>query len=235
MKALIQYDIENKFFNCLSNYIPENICANIDNRLYSLYFKYNFETFFFVADKEISRELNTFIIEFQETKKIFLYHKNPETKDYSKIFKKVIHLSDHGIKLQGSHVELPEYFVNEKLFNNENNSNIKDKYCVFLEMKQKLPESLESLLYPNSDKPINMFNSPHINHYQNMGTLSEAQKAQILKEYKYFINIDNNYIHEAKLCGCQIVEIGSDNQLKKQKIDTNAVTIKQILGDLSYE
>ena len=102
-------------------------------------------------------------------------------------------------------------------------------------MKQKIPERLESLLYPNSDKPINMFNSPHINHYQNMGTLSEAQKAQILKEYKYFINIDNNYIHEAKLCGCQIVEIGSDNQLKKQKIDTNAVTIKQILGDLSYE
>lgn len=235
MKTLIQYN-NNKFFNSLANHIPDNIFTKLDGLLYGLYFQYNFDKIFMVAEKELSREINNFIIEFQEKKQIFLYHQSEDSKHYSDIFKKTKHIAAHGVKLNGNYFELPKYFVNEKLFNNSSSNQRKDKYCVFLEMRRELPASLESLLYPKSTESINMFNSPYINHYQNMGIISEAQKSEILKQYKYFIDIDGCYAHEAHLCGCNVVEISEDNKtFKKKTINTNATTIKKILEDISYE
>lgn len=231
MKTLIHYDMD-KFTVSLANYLESSVFANTSNVLYKLHFIHNFDVCFFSVNDDISREINNFILEFQSKKKIFLYYTNPSAQDYSTIFKHVTHISRNGIKLSGKHIELPEYFFNEKLFIKNSTEQRIEKYCVFLGLSKDIPEKLQSILYPNTTIPINMFESPYIKHCQNMGMISEIEKAKILQTYKYFINIDNSYAHEAKICGCQLAEITKDNTLQNNDIETNATPIKTIVKDM---
>lgn len=231
MKTLIHYDTD-KFTVSLANYLESSVLANTSNVLYKLYFMHNFDICFFTVNDGISREINNFILEFQSKKKIFLYYTNPSAQDYSTVFKYVTHISRNGIKLSGKHIELPEYFFNEKLFTKNSTEQRIEKYCVFLGMSKSIPEKLQSILYPNTKIPINMFESPYIKHCQNMGMISEIEKAKILQTYKYFINVDSLYAHEAQICGCQLVDITKDNTLQNNNIETKATPIKTIIKDM---
>tara|TARA_B100001778_G_scaffold92184_1_gene75240 strand:- start:12370 stop:13071 length:702 start_codon:yes stop_codon:yes gene_type:complete len=233
MTTLIQYNTD-KFIQSLHGVLENSVLSNIDGILYALHFQNNFDNIVFVVSGKISTEVNNFIIEFQEAKNIVLYYINT-SEDYSEVFKYVKHVTKHGGKLKGNHTELPDNIVDTQTFVNNQNQDRKDKYCVLLNNAKALPDKISCLLYPSSSLPINMFSSPYISHAQNLGMLtSESEKCTILNTYKYFINTSNEYIYEAQLCGCVVVDVDCDTKVTNVSLDTSKITpisevIKEIL------
>ena len=232
MTTLIQYHTD-KFIKSLAGNLENSILSNIDGVLYSLYFQYNFDNVFFVVDGKISTEVNNFIIEFQEAKNIILYYAS-NTEDYSETFKYVKHITRNGLSLKGKHLELPEIIVDTNIFTKTNEETRKDKYCVFLNYAKSLPDDLSCLLYPNTNIPIKMFDSPYIPHTQNLGIVaSELEKSKILNRYKYFIDIDQQYVYEAYLCGCTLVSIDCNKNISNVSVDKNKiVSLSNIIKDI---
>ena len=72
-------------------------------------------------------------------------------------------------------------------------------------------------LYPNSQLRIKLFNNANIKHSQNLGTLTEYDKSIILSQAKYFIPIDENYIAEAFISGCEVIDIEELASLNPKK------------------
>jgi len=223
MTTLIQYDTD-KFIQSLHGVLENSVLSNIDGILYALHFKNNFDNIVFVVSDKISTEVNSFIIEFQEVKNIILYYVET-SEDYSEIFKHVKHVTKHGSKLKGNHKQLPSNIVDTQTFVNNQDQNRKEKYCVLLNNAKSLPDKISCLLYPSSSLPINMFGSLYIAHPQNLGMLtSESEKCKILNTYKYFINTSNEYIYEAQLCGCSVVNIDCDTKVTNVSLDTSKIT-----------
>jgi hypothetical protein len=109
----------------------------------------------------------------------------------------------------------------------------KNTYAVFLEYSQRLPEKIEHLLYPNSNKHIRLFNSPYIQHHQNIGLLSETEKSVILNSYEFFINTDNEYIDEAIACGAKVMGVDSSGKLNKYtNKDKDIISYANFIGSI---
>ena len=51
-----------------------------------------------------------------------------------------------------------------------------------MDIDQDIPDNISKYLYPNSKLPIRMFNNSNILHYQNLGLLTEQDKAEVLKK-----------------------------------------------------
>lgn len=227
MKTLIQKNTD-KLTRSLTAYDIDNVYADIDGVLYGLLFQYDFENIIFTIDKPISTEINNFIVEFQDKKNIVMYYLN-QNDDYTKTFNKCKHISKHGVKLKGDHTELPEYFIDTNIYKRTNNSHRNDKYCVFLDHIQEIPEELLCILYPNTNLKINMFDSPYIRHDQNLGMIeSELYRQKILSEYKYYIPINNNYIYEAVACGCEVINIDCQQNINKVSVKGSATSLEEI-------
>jgi hypothetical protein len=66
-----------------------------------------------------------------------------------------------------------------------------------------------------------MFNSSEIQHHQNLGLISEIDKANILNAYEFFIDIHHNYTNEARLCGAKVVDVSQIKNNKKPRNPKN--------------
>jgi hypothetical protein len=99
----------------------------------------------------------------------------------------------------------------------------KNRYAVFLDGIKEIPDNLNANLYPNTKLNINMFNSSYVQNPQNIGLISEIEKAQILNTYEFFIDINNNYSHEAKACGAKVLDPDSLKEKTKSNKNTKKV------------
>lgn len=106
-------------------------------------------------------------------------------------------------------------FVNYSLFNkNGAYSNRKDILAVFLNNTTEVPYNLiKHILKNNLEYRIRFFDNTNIKHPCNVGLVSEKDKANILKTYKYFLSLNNNYTYEAYLCGIQLINIKNFKQI----------------------
>jgi hypothetical protein len=80
--------------------------------------------------------------------------------------------------------------------------------------------------------PIKLFNCPSIRHYQNLGVLTEQNKASLLQTHKYYLDLKQtigfSYINEATTCGAKVVSLEQvkDNcYLSSSPINTDAINI----------
>jgi hypothetical protein len=77
-----------------------------------------------------------------------------------------------------------------------------------------VPEDLEKYLYPQANLPIKLFNNKDIIHPQNLGLLSEKDKALLLERSKYYLAITDDYVAEAWSCGCEVLTVDDLDTLK---------------------
>jgi hypothetical protein len=191
------------------------LVANTKNILYQLYYTYNFTHIIFISSL-IEKEEKQFISEFSNNISIFIYNDNHDqflTTKYPNI-SGVLENSSVKIK-QDKIINIPNLVNNEIFFENKLNKN-NDIIC-FLDSIEKIPINLDNYLYPKSNLPIKLFNNPDIINPQNLGLLSEIDKAEILQKSLYYLAINEDYIPEAWACGCIVLTIDELKDLKPQK------------------
>lgn len=222
MKIIIQ-QADNKFVNNLSyiNSKHELIITKLDNSLYQTYYKTKPDSIIFMASDCSKKEVSQFILEFENTIKCYIYYDNNiDVKGYVKKYKNVFHLTqDKKAKENAEYkiIKLPK-LINDALFNQTNTEIKNDDIIVFIDNISDIPEDLKSILYPYTNLKIKLFNNPNIKHHQNLGTINEKQKAEVLKKSKYFLAIDDSYLNEALSCNCEILSIKDvGNDLKPSK------------------
>jgi hypothetical protein len=101
----------------------------------------------------------------------------------------------------------PNNLLNTNIFYSSNIENKNNNIIGFLEKITELSPELINCLYPNKKLPIKLFNNKNIHTIHNLGKVTEPQKAEILQQNKYYLNLDNNYSIAASVCGCTILNM----------------------------
>jgi hypothetical protein len=100
----------------------------------------------------------------------------------------------------------------------------------FIDHTEILEKDLLSVLYPNAKFNIRLFGSSTIKHPQNIGLLSERDRAKILNESESCLMIDNSYLPEALSCGTKILRAKEGNLIEdKTSIITDTETYAEFL------
>jgi hypothetical protein len=204
-KILIQ-NLNDKFINniALCNSTDgDKIIVDTRGSLYKLYYQYQFTHVIFV-DSLINQESIQFIQEFGQQITVYIY-KNSQTTNYENIqnIRGVLSYT----KLNNTHhrvITIPT-LVNHDLYYKNETLNKKDQIVSFIEHITTIPEPLQDYLYPKTKLAIKLFNNPEIIHPQNLGLLSERDKAILLQNSKYYLAITEDYVAEAWACGCSVL------------------------------
>lgn len=214
MNTLLIQNLNDKFINNLS-LCQTNFChiisADIGGSLYRLYYKYNF-SYIILIDSLLDNECFQFIEEFGSDVSVYVYQ-NSETKNYKRARKiaGVLSYTKHedGYKV----IKIPT-LVNHDLYNSNSSIQKIHQIVSFMDKIDHVPEDLEKYLYPQANLPIKLFNNSNIIHPQNLGLLSEKDKALLLERSKYYLAITDDYVAEAWACGCEVLTIDDLDTLK---------------------
>tara|TARA_B100001778_G_C18543619_1_gene609508 strand:+ start:593 stop:1306 length:714 start_codon:yes stop_codon:yes gene_type:complete len=217
MNILIQENSLNKFTNNLALLKNEHNIHSLDinNRLYGIHDKLNINFAVFTMSM-MSKEIMQYIIEFSNHIKIVIYHDKLNL-DFIKAYSKhCVHLVEEENIDKCS--TIPN-LLNEQIFIPNVPKNNKHKIITFLNEQKRIPESLLPFLHPAPEQgiKIKIFNSPFVQHVQNLGMLREKQKNTILNNSEYFIACDNKYIIEALYLGCKVLTLDELKTLKPKQ------------------
>jgi hypothetical protein len=92
------------------------------------------------------------------------------------------------------------------------NQNRNDKIAVLLSNDDtKSAVSIGSLLYPETNEKLVLFNGATYSHPQNVGFLNPADTCLVLNTYKLLIDLDDKFSLEAQIC--RIPNISTDGDL----------------------
>lgn len=205
-------NLNNRFFNNLRlTKIPGvEIYSGDSNNIYKTHAIISANIYIF-DNRQINNEIIQFAIEHTDLNvKIFIYHeKNNIDKNSLRFLKQVNHLVENfpndNFKYNNI-IHIPELIINSNIYYNTKSKKI-DRKIYFLDSDTKIPECLLEKLYPKSKERILMFNNQSLPHEQNLGFLSEEDKAELLNSSKYFIcNNQDLYAVEAIICGCEVLK-----------------------------
>lgn len=236
---LIQQSFEKFLQNCSSTSFDNVITIDIaiGNNLYQTFFKHKPEYCLFSANA-ISNEVLQFCQDYSNSTNIFFFHQ--QNTSYEQ-FRTSINLSNiYHIGYNIGDVILPKLLINDQLFYCSN-QNKNDGIICFMDGFDALPNKLLDLLYPNTNMPIKLFNCPNIKHYQNLGILTEKDKASVLQTHKYYLDLKQdtpyNYNTEAIICGALPVSVDDllDNRYQSlvvSKITETPITYSNFLRDI---
>lgn len=211
MKTIFIQSLAEKLFSHIKITELQNtriVSGAYTNNIYQIFYKTNFDTILLSADS-INKSILQFSKEFND-KKIFIYipdKKIEDTQDYKNI-KYISYTDKDQTYLSNNIVYITRNMINHQLYDSDllADTNKQDYTACFLEDVQILPQSLMSNLYPNSHKKIKMFNNPQIQHLQNLGIITERDRSQILKECKYYLDLNSQYRIEASIYNCEIID-----------------------------
>lgn len=207
--------------------------SEINRDIYKIYHHYPFELAVLISSK-FTHDIAQFVSEFYNGKnkiKFIIYHDFLNEQIINDYGSTAIHLSNTNEKIKNV-TNIPK-LLNNNIFKNLNMSRKKETYSIFLEYTKVLPTNLEHVLYPATNKQIRLFNSPYIEHHQNIGLISEVEKAEILNSCEFFINTNNGYTDEAIACGAKVVEIDNKGKVKKyMDKDRNIISYEKFIGSI---
>lgn len=234
IKLLIQ-KANNKFINNIdlsSTDFCSKLIIDTTDQLYKIYYKYEFTHAIFIASL-FNQEINQFISEFGENVKVFIYNDInidfPYIKNISGIIQK------HKTESKNKIIVLPK-LVNHELFNNNGYNRI-NQIVSFLDDIDSIPENLNEYLYPSSKLCLKFFNNNSIIHPQNLGLISEQDKASLLQRSDFYLAITDYYVPEAWACGARVLTIEdlkslTPNKFKNSKsFQSYANFLKVLLSD----
>jgi hypothetical protein len=226
MKLFIQ-EFNDKFINNLSLIEHPNIAIandNISGNLYGLHYKYDFDTYVFVSSL-MTNEIYQYILEFHKSKRIVLYHDIINGQILDTIAQFCINVG----KLSSTNIIKIPALINDHIFFNMKKERSKSIPC-FIDHAEILDEDLLSVLYPNKKFNIRLFGSALIRHPQNIGLLSERERAEILNDSESCLMIDDLYLPEVLSCGTKILRPKEGNFIEdNSSIITNTETYIQFL------
>lgn len=200
---------DNRFTNAIINSKSNNsvIHSLVSNNIYDIFYRFNIDVFVFNVST-LDSSIIQFMQEFSKEKNIYLYINSAQFDNAVLNIPniKYIQLKLLDIKLPEEPIIFDSNVINTNIFyRDDSKKKQKGTIACFLDRVAAIPDSLEKHLYPNSTKAIRLYNNSNINHYQNLGVLSEKDKNTILNESESFIIIDENYLFEAVQTGCQLL------------------------------
>jgi hypothetical protein len=200
MKLFIQ-NLNDKFIKNVS--LVENnslvvVTDNIDNNLYQIHYNYDFDAYIFVASL-MNKEIYQYILEFNRDKKIILYNDILDWDVFDSLRSFCTHIGEYDIE---GMIKLPP-LINDHIFFDMKKPRQKHIPCL-IDNKEILDNNLLSVLYPEKKFNIRLFGSL-IKHPQNVGFLTEKNKAKILNESESCLVIDNQYLPEIISCGTKVL------------------------------
>ena len=204
-----------------------------NNVLYRSHYAEKYTHIMFV-ESLLTNEIKQFISEFFQSVKIFIYHDRiPNMEIIEDYGLAATHILNKG-QMANRAISLPD-LINDQLFTGKNNNKNEDIVC-FLEYRTEISNELNEVLYPKTKHHIKLFNSPYIKHVQNLGLISELEKADILQSSKYYLPVDNDeYLAEAVACGCIVLNKHNlqpmDLNIDLLSYQTYASFIKELLND----
>lgn len=205
-KLLIQ-NLNDRFINNLAlctKHFCDIVATDITGSLYKLYYEHNF-THIVLIDSLLDNECLQFIDEFGSDVSVYIY-KNSETKNYQKTRKIAGILSYSKDDNDYKTIKIPT-LVNHDLYNSNHSIKKIDQIISFMDKIDNIPEILAKYLYPQTNLPIKLFNNNSIIHPQNLGLLSEKDKALLLQRSQYYLAITEDYVAEAWTCGCKVLTV----------------------------
>jgi len=204
MKLFIQY-YRSKFIDNLISLRDLNnidiVSQSVNKDIYKIHTQNNCTHYLF-DDILIDNEILDFITNYHGTNKISIYHTNKFNIDLYKRIEnlQITHLC-HDKDINYPSIYIPTLY-NPGLCNNTGDPGKKYHIISFLENIPEIPLELKQHLYPNKKIDIKLFNHVLFKHPQNMGTITELNKIELLNNTKYYLVInDKDYALEAKLCG----------------------------------
>ncbi len=201
MKIIVQYD-NTKFINNLDSLKDHEVLSvQIDNNIYQIEQKINPDIYLLVAENITNEEIH--FCQNHPNKKIIVYNHTSQNIEIPNT--KVI-----------NYQELPSLYNPNRFFDQHTTKDI--EYSYFLDNDKQIPDDLLDQILPNKINSIKLFNNAKIQHEQNLGFLSENDKAQILNRTKNYICHNGFYAIEAALCGCKVV----DTKLNSIQVDPQA-------------
>jgi hypothetical protein len=223
MKSILVQQSSEKFIQNCSALSFEDIMIidiSIGNNLYQTFFRHKPEYCIF-SGSLVNKEILQFCEDYSDSSNIYFFHIDSKSHENIKSLLppecKVIHIGYDD----SYDAAIPLGLVNDQLFYSTND-NKKDGIVCFMDGLASIPNELLDLLYPSSSAPIKLFNCPSIRHYQNLGMLTEQNRANLLQKHKYYLDLKQDagfsYTNEAKSCGAIIVSL---EQIKDNSYTSN--------------
>jgi hypothetical protein len=120
-----------------------------------------------------------------------------------------------------------DYLYDSNLFSNKNLQR-NDKLLVILSSNNDTNhKKLDNLLYPHTKSKLCLINNPDFEHAQNIGMANELDISHLMNTYGSLIDIDNNYIVEAKVCGIKNIELEDSVPIGESKEKTLDIDINK--------
>ena len=222
MSILFVQDSDNKFVNNLKlTQIPNHqiMFGPVSQNLYGLYYSYRFSHLILMASM-LDQETLQFVSEYHTEIKCYVYNDIHISSNVVGLYRDkvtfILRNKQDNISKDSS-IILPR-LVNQELFNSLNQSSHRHNSIIcFIDHLDKIPDELNQYLYPMTKLPIKLFNNSNIKHHQNLGTLSEIDKASILQQVRYYLTIDEHYLAEAWAGGCDVLTIEELDLIQPKK------------------
>jgi len=210
---------------------------NQNSSIYKGYYAMNenIDTFIFNLSA-INKEIVSFINDFADQKIFFIYIdtlNDQKIKDIN-FCSSIKYITKPNTKLETESIQLPENIVNDIIYSDVIIPEKKNQVVYFLDNYTNIPDSLMSLLYPNTKIPIKMFNGQNIQHYQHLGYLNETSRKNMLLESKVMIYNNTEYNNEAKICGCNLIDLETAKSCRNISELLNASTDSTNSSYVSY-
>ena len=170
MKTILIPNIDNKFFRNIAltqmsgfRIIVENIKGNI----YHLYYKHNFD-YVIIPESLIDNSILQFAVEYSNKVNNIIEVGNNIANDFMKLYKPVFKFLIHNKYKEKANPDCTNIFcltelINDQLYPQTNQQYEKIDYIsCFLDDLEFIPEDLNNILYPKTNKKIRMFNNNNI-------------------------------------------------------------------------
>jgi hypothetical protein len=223
MSILFIEEADNKFVNNvkLTKDSKRTLISGTRQKvLYQLYYSYKFTHIIFMSSL-LDVEAYQFISEYHSLVKCYIYCDTIYDKEYLEKYENIATciLQKKSNKLPPNYILLPK-LVNKELFSHQSTQEKKSDIVCFIDNLNTIPENLNRYLYPKTKLPIKLFNNPNIKHHQNLGILSEIEKATVLKNSMFYLTIDEHYLAEAWESGCNVLTVPELDLLISKKYKT---------------
>lgn len=220
-KILLHLSDENSYKSFIRSLIKNNNDENlqlIGNSLHNVLFDTHHKTkpdIFILPSNEYTQEFHDYITEYHNNTKIFIFANNLVVNT------KIINFWNSAnitviSKAEWFPEQSPEKCLSyESLYDDDIYKNLNkprnNKIAVYLSSDDEKNNSLlYEVLYPKTNLPLVLFNSPTFKNNQNVGMLTSEDSCRVLNTFSKLIDIDNRFYLEASACGIDILENGEN-------------------------
>lgn len=239
-KIFVDYK-NNRFINGLVGSDQNDlqiVHAQVNKNIYNIYYSLNFNYCIFNLSS-LDNEVAQFISEYSSKIKTFIYfdiHNYTDTGLIDAFKDNIYYLVPENTYSNYANyanvIKINTNLVNKNIFRIDDNvDRDPDAICVFLDLFESIPEQLMDKLYPKTKTKIIMYNNPKIKHAQNVGPLSEVDRAYVLNRSSYFVNYSDHYIYEAICCGCKILDINNIDTQHCVALNENITSYDNLLKE----